>query len=351
VITLNKYVTKIPVILGATAVGKTEVSLLLAERMGGEIVSADAFQVYRGMDIGTAKSSPDELSRIPHHLIDILELNEQYSVFQFRSLALSAIEDIRSRGSIPMVAGGSGLYIKALVDGLFESPPADQEYRDFLWKEEDEKGPGYLHNLLSKEDPDSADRIHPNNIKRVIRALEVLKLTGVPISRWQKQWKGGEDEDERRTSNVERRTSNAAEAMPTTAHCPLPTAYSMIGLRRDREDLYNRINRRVLEMFDLGLVDETRELLEKGLLENRVACQALGYMEVRGYLAGEYGRDEAIKRLSTKTRHFAKRQLTWWRQDDRIQWIDISENDRAENVASRIMEISIILNRKGNKDR
>jgi len=366
VITLNKHVTKIPVILGATAVGKTEVSLLLAERMGAEIVSADAFQVYRGMDIGTAKPGPDELSRIPHHLIDILELNEEYSASRFRSLALSAIEDVRSRGSIPMVAGGSGLYIKALVDGLFESPPADQEYRDFLWREEDEKGPGYLHNLLLKDDPPSADRIHPNNIKRVIRALEVFKLTGVPISRWQKQW-GGNDErspslrqgyggqafndaEPRESSTVNRQPSTGNNQL-STPHSPFPIPYSLIGLRRDREDLYNRINRRVLEMFDLGLVDETRELLEKGLLENRVACQALGYMEVRGYLAGEYGRDEAIKRLSTKTRHFAKRQLTWWRQDARIQWIDISENDLADDVADRIMEISIILNRKDNKDR
>ncbi len=410
--------TKIPVVLGATAVGKTEVSLLLAERLGGEIVSADAFQVYRGMDIGTAKPGPAELSLIPHHLIDILELHERYSASRFRSLALSAIEDIRRRGSIPMVVGGSGLYIKALVDGLFESPPADQGYRDFLWKEEEEKGPGYLHSLLSKDDPDSADRIHPNNVKRVIRALEVLKLTGVPISRWQKQWKGGKDEDERRTSlrqgyggqasNFERRTSNSTVAsgnfergkderstfnvqrstfkdagaggdpelekdehrtpnvklrtsndtgprQPSTVNCQpstvfprqpstvnrqLSSPYSLIGLRREREDLYNRINRRVLEMFDLGLVDETRELLKKGLLENRVACQALGYMEVRGYLAGEYDRDEAIKRLSTKTRHFAKRQLTWWRSDNRIEWIDISENDRAEDVADRIMEIS-----------
>ncbi len=188
--------------------GKTEVSLLLAERIGGEIVSADAFQVYRGMDIGTAKPGPADLSRIPHHLIDILEISEQYSASRFRLLALPAIEDIRRRRSIPMVVGGSGLYIKALVDGLFESPPADQEYRDFLWKEEAAKGPGYLHNLLAQDDPASGDRIHPNNIKRVIRALEVLKLTGVPISRWQKQWSGGKDE--RRTSNSELRTSNVA---------------------------------------------------------------------------------------------------------------------------------------------
>ncbi len=339
------------IILGATAVGKTEVSLLLAERMGGEIVSADAFQVYRGMDIGTAKPGPAELSRIPHHLIDILEINEKYSASRFRSLALSAIEDIRRRGSIPMVVGGSGLYIKALVDGLFESPPADQGYRDYLWKEEAAKGPGYLHNLLAREDPSSSERIHPNNVKRVIRALEVLKLTGVPISRWQKQW---DKKTERSTFNVQRSTFNDAEpSPPSTVNCqlappdlsgstissPLPTPYLLIGLRRDRKDLYNRINRRVLEMFDLGLVDETRELLKKGLLENRVACQALGYMEVRGYLDGEYGRDEAIKRLSTKTRHFAKRQLTWWRRDERIRWVDLDQIAQAEDIVEKITNI------------
>ena len=346
----DNILDKVPIILGATAVGKTEVSLLLAERIGGEIVSADAFQVYRGMDIGTAKPGPADLSRIPHHMIDILEISEQYSVSRFRLLALSVIEDIRRRRSIPMVVGGSGLYIKALVDGLFESPPADQEYRDFLWNEEAAKGPGYLHNLLAQEDPASGDRIHPNNIKRVIRALEVLKLTGVPISRWQKQWVNGKDEH--RTSlrqgyggqapNIELRTSNDTEpCQPSTVNRQPSTffPYLLIGLRRERKDLYNRINLRVLEMFDLGLVDETRELLKKGLLENRVACQALGYMEVRGYLAGEYDRDEAIKRLSTKTRHFAKRQLTWWRQEDRIQWIDIAEDDRADKIVNRIMEI------------
>lgn len=327
--------------------GKTVISLILAERLGGEIISADAFQVYRGMDIGTAKPGPAELSRIPHHLIDILELTEQYNAARFLSLALSSTEDIRDRGLTPLVVGGSGLYLKALVDGLFESPPADQEYRDFLRREAEAKGPGYLHNLLAEEDPDSADRIHPNNLKRVIRALEVFKLTGVPISRWQRQWR---EKDERRTSNVERRTLNDAEPRQPSPgrrklsipHSPFPIPYLMIGLRRDRDDLYNRINRRVQEMFDRGLVEETRKLLKKGLMENRVARQALGYKEVRGYLDGEYDRDEAIKRLSTNTRHFAKRQLTWWRQDDRIQWIDLSGNDRDQDVVNRIMEIVVI---------
>jgi tRNA dimethylallyltransferase len=338
VTTLNKYVTKIPVILGPTAVGKTEVSLLLAERIGGEIISADAFQVYRGMDIGTAKPAPAELSRVPHHLINILKLNEQYSAARFRSLALDLIEDIRSRKAIPMVVGGSGLYIKALTDGLFEAPPSDQKYRDFLRQEEASKGSGYLHGLLFQQDPVSAGRIHPHNLKRVVRALEVLKLTGVPISRWQNQWRN--EKDERQTSNnAEPHQPATVNRQRSSSHSPFPIPYSLVGLRRTRDDLYSRINRRVLEMFDHGLVEETEELLKKGLMDNRVARQALGYREVQGYLTGEYDRDEAIKRLSTKTRHFAKRQLTWWRSDNRIQWIDLSEKDRIENVVDGMVEI------------
>ncbi|MEA1927323.1 MAG: tRNA (adenosine(37)-N6)-dimethylallyltransferase MiaA [Candidatus Auribacterota bacterium] len=347
---------KIPIILGPTAVGKTEVSLLLAERLGGEIVSADAFQVYRGMDIGTAKPGTAELSRVSHHLIDILDLHEQYSAARFRALALSAIGNIKCKGLTPLVVGGAGMYLRALVDGLFEAPPSDQEYRDFLRGEEAEKGPGYLHNLLEKEDPESAARIHRNNIKRVIRALEVLKLTGVPISRWQRQWEGRKNErrtnlrqgyggqasnaaELRSPSTVNRQPSTFLPRPPSIPHSPFPIPYSLIGLRRDRKDLYNRINWRVLEMFEIGLVEETRGLVKKGLMDNRVARQALGYKEVAGYLAGEYNREEAIKRLSTNTRHFAKRQLTWWRRDRRIRWVDIAAEERSGDIVNTILNI------------
>ena len=364
------------IILGPTAVGKTAVSLLLAERIGGEIISADAFQVYRGLDIATAKPGAAELSRVYHHLISILELSEQYSAARFRELALGLIGEIRARGAVPLVVGGSGLYIKALVDGLFESPPADQAYRDLLRREEEEKGRGYLHRLLMKRDPVSAGRIHPHNLKRIIRALEVLELTGVPISQWQIQWgvknerrtsnvqlrtsngagPGGNSElikDERSTFNVQRSTFNdtarsaesgaqgvrLAGGRPTTAYCPLPTAYLMIGLRRDRDDLYHRINRRVEEMFDCGLVGETERLLEEGIRDNRVAWQALGYKEVAGCLNGEYSREDTMIRLAAHTRHFAKRQLTWWRKDERIHWIDLGVNDMDKDAVNKIMRL------------
>ncbi len=440
------------IILGPTAVGKTAVSLLLAERIGGEIISADAFQVYRGLDIATAKPSPRDLSRVPHHLIDILDPSEQYSAARFRDLALPLIAGIKSRQAIPIVVGGAGLYLKVLVDGIFESPPADYSYREYLRREEEEKGPEYLHRILQELDPAAAARIHPHNRKRIIRALEVYEATGIPISQWQTQWRGehsaegiahnvpdggrlpspspgrlrspscgvhplppkgergaGRDEgrapgDERSTSNIQRSTFNEegqnvahgeqeaggqderstfnaqrstfngvgqiaergeqeaggrderstlnaqrstfnevgqnallSGEKPTTVHCPLSTAYLMIGLRRDRADLYARIERRAEEMFEGGLIEETKRLLALDVGENPVARQALGYKETIGYLHGEYPREEAVRRLAANTRHFAKRQLTWWRRDGRIQWIDIGADDTPEDVVDRII--------------
>ena len=331
------------IILGPTAVGKTAVSLLLAERIGGEIISADAFQVYRGLDIATAKPGPTEFSRVPHYLISILDLTDQYSTARFRDLAIPLIGQIRVRGAVPLIVGGSGLYLKALVDGLFESPPADQAYRDLLRKEEAEKGAGCLHRLLTERDPVAAGRIHPHNLKRVIRALEVLKLTGIPISRWQTQW-GIKDEhptfnDTAQSAERGAQGVRLAKGEPTTAHRPLPTAYLMIGLRRDRDDLYHRINRRVEEMFERGLVEETERLLKEGIKDNRVAWQALGYKEVAGYLNGEYSREDTMIRLAAKTRHFAKRQLTWWRRDKRIHWIDLTASERPHETVDKIMQL------------
>ncbi len=294
--------------------GKTEVSIALAERTGGEIISADAFQVYRGMDIGTAKPTPDQQRRVPHHLIDILNLDESYSVARFRQSALELIPEVVKREHLPLVVGGSALYIKCLVDGIFDSPPADQTLRSRLRREE-EKEPGTLHRRLTEVDPPAARKIHANNRKRIIRALEVFELTGVPISQWQKQW---------------------PEGKKATPDCPLPTAYTMIGLRRDRKDLYSRIEKRVEEMFENGLVEETEKLLEAGIRENRIAWQALGYKEVEGFLRGEYPREEAQSLLSKKTRNFAKRQLTWWRADKRIHWVDICHGDTAGKIVETI---------------
>ncbi|MFH1038915.1 MAG: tRNA (adenosine(37)-N6)-dimethylallyltransferase MiaA [PVC group bacterium] len=338
------------IILGPTAVGKTEVSILLAEKIGGEIISADAFQVYRGLDIASAKPSPRELARVPHHLIDILDLSEQYTAARFRELAGPLIAEIWRRPAVPIVVGGAGLYIRVLVDGLFPGPAADRACRDRLEREENEKGPGYLHRLLGDVDPAAARRIHPNNRKRIIRALEVYEATGIPISRWQTQWGR---KDEHRTSNVQRPTSNdtgqraerkepgalLAGKKPTTAHCPMSTAYIMVGLRRDRDDLYARINRRAEEMFERGLVEETGRLLERGIRENRIARQALGCKEAIGYLSGEYSREEAVRRLAANTRHLARRQLTWWRKDQRIRWVDLAPADQPEDALAGVMDI------------
>ena len=303
-----------PIILGPTAVGKTTVSILLADRLGGEIVSADAFQVYRGMDIATAKPSSEELARVPHHLIDILEPGEEYSAARFRELALPLLEEIRDRGKIPIVVGGSGMYIRVLVDGIFSSPPADRSLRQRLREEEARLGPGYLHDRLAREDPVSAERIHPRNLKRIVRALEVLELTGIPISRLQREWGS---------------SPPAREASP----------FRMIGLRRDRSDLYRRIDRRAEEMFTRGLLAETERLLESGRLETGPARLALGYREAAGCLRGEYGEEEAVRRLAAATRRFARRQMTWWRAERRIEWIDLLPDSSPEETAVRIVNL------------
>ncbi len=306
---------KTPIILGPTAVGKTAVAILLAERTGGEIVSADAFQVYRGMDIATAKPSPGELARVPHHLVDILDPGEEYSAARFRELALPLIEEIKGRGAVPIVSGGAGMYIRVLVDGIFSSPPADRDLRDRL-REEEEENPGVLHRRLARRDPVSAERIHPRNLKRIIRALEVLDLTGTAISSLQREW--GE-------------ADGAAES-----------PFLLIGLNRERTDLYSRIDRRAQVMFEGGLLEETRGLLETGRLEAGPARLALGYREAAGCLRGEYGEEEAVRRLAGATRRFARRQLTWWRKEPRIEWIDLAPGTPPEATAE---EIAVLLAR------
>lgn len=298
------------VLLGPTAAGKTEVSILLAEKLGGEIISADAFQVYRGMDIATAKLSRSQRGRVPHHLIDILDPDQVYSAADFRERTLKLISGIEKRGKIPLIVGGSGLYLKALVDGLFAAPPADPDYRRSLRRRE-EADPGCLYRELQLRDTAAAGRIHSHNQKRIIRALEVYHLTGSPISSLQTQWREPD----------------------------LRSGFFLIGLRREREDLYARINLRVREMFTMGLVEETAALLKQGIQLNPVAWQALGYREVAGYLREEYSRAEAEERLCLHTRHYARRQLTWWRRDQRIKWVDIKPGDPIEKTVEAILAI------------
>ena len=301
--------SKVPllVLVGPTAVGKTQVSLRLAEELDGEIVSADSMQVYKFMDIGTAKPTPEERRRIPHHLLDVCLPNEAFSVARYQRLAWDAIEDIHRRGRLPILTGGTGLYVQAVIDGLnFPPQPADKQYRAQLQAMANTEGAEAVHRLLQEIDPETAARLHPNNLRRVIRALEICRLTGRPMS-------AHLAEEPRRKP-------------PYNLH--------MYGLTRDRSELYERINQRVDEMIAAGLLDEVEGLVKMGFAEGKTALQALGYKEILAYLRGLRTLDEAIDLLKRDTRRYAKRQLTWFRRDHRIRWFNLSETSVEQVIAA-----------------
>lgn len=283
------------ILTGPTAVGKTALSIKLASKIGGEIISADSMQVYRQMDIGSAKIKPEEMGGIPHHLIDILEPEEEFNVCLFEKLALEAMEQIYERGHIPVVVGGTGFYIQALLYQIdFTEEETDTAYRDKLWQLGEEKGNHYLHELLRKVDPESAEEIHENNRKRVIRALEFYENCGKPIS-----------------------THNKEQRQKTSAY---NSCYFV--LTDDRKKLYERIESRVDQMLSKGLVDEVRTLKERGCNASMVSMQGLGYKEILEYLDGRCSLLEAVEKIKKETRHFAKRQLTWFRREKDVIWID-----------------------------
>lgn len=283
------------ILTGPTAVGKTALSIKLASKIGGEIISADSMQVYRQMDIGSAKIKPEEMGGIPHHLIDILEPEEEFNVCLFEKLALEAMEQIYERGHIPVVVGGTGFYIQALLYQIdFTEEETDTAYRDKLWQLGEEKGNHYLHELLRKVDPESAEEIHENNRKRVIRALEFYENCGKPIS-----------------------THNKEQRQKTSAY---NSCYFV--LTDDRKKLYERIESRVDRMLSKGLVDEVRTLKERGCNASMVSMQGLGYKEILEYLDGRCSLLEAVEKIKKETRHFAKRQLTWFRREKDVIWID-----------------------------
>ena len=283
------------ILTGPTAVGKTALSIKLASEIGGEIISADSMQVYRQMDIGSAKIKPEEMGGIPHHLIDILEPEEEFNVCLFEKLALEAMEQIYERGHIPVVVGGTGFYIQALLYQIdFTEEETDTAYRDKLWQLGEEKGNHYLHELLRKVDPESAEEIHENNRKRVIRALEFYENCGKPIS-----------------------THNKEQRQKTSAY---NSCYFV--LTDDRKKLYERIESRVDQMLSKGLVDEVRTLKERGCNASMVSMQGLGYKEILEYLDGRCSLLEAVEKIKKETRHFAKRQLTWFRREKDVIWID-----------------------------
>ena len=283
------------ILTGPTAVGKTALSIKLASEIGGEIISADSMQVYRQMDIGSAKIKSEEMGGIPHHLIDILEPEEEFNVCLFEKLALEAIEQIYERGHIPVVVGGTGFYIQALLYQIdFTEEETDTAFRDKLWQLGEEKGNHYLHELLRKVDPESAEEIHENNRKRVIRALEFYENSGKPIS-----------------------THNKEQRQKTSAY---NSCYFV--LTDDRKKLYERIESRVDQMLSKGLVDEVRTLKERGCNASMVSMQGLGYKEILEYLDGRCSLLEAVEKIKKETRHFAKRQLTWFRREKNVIWLD-----------------------------
>ncbi len=286
--------SKLLCLLGPTAVGKTEIAIELAQRLDAEIISVDSRQIYRQMDIGTAKPTLEERQAARHHLIDCIDISQPFSVADYQSLVDTAIADIQNRGKQALLVGGAGLYFRAIVDGLFEGPGADPTLREQLEQEAAQHGVEVLHERLHVCDPASADRIHPNNIVRVIRALEVYELTGTPMSELQQQW------------------HPEKQRYPFIAFC----------LTMPRALLYRRIEQRVDMMLANGLIAEVETLLAAGYARDTVALQSFGYRELIAYLDGNCTYMEAVSQLKQNTRRFAKRQLTWFRGDIRLEWID-----------------------------
>lgn len=302
------------VLTGPTAVGKTALSIQLARRIGGEIISADSMQVYRHMDIGTAKIRLEEMDGVPHHLIDILEPTEDFNVVRFQALARAAAEDIYSRGKIPIVAGGTGFYIQALLNDIdFTQIDENTQFREEMERLAAEQGAEVLHERLRAVDPESAEAIHANNVKRVIRALEYYEQTGEKIS-----------------------AHNEAERAKTS-----PYHFFYYVLNTNRTVLYERIEKRIDEMMEEGLVEEVRQLQAMGCRRDSVAMQGLGYKEILDYLDGACTLEDAIYKIKRDTRHFAKRQITWFKRENHVTWINKKDYNYDEDKILEVMLESI----------
>ena len=283
------------VLTGPTAVGKTSLSISLAKAVNGEIISADSMQVYKKMDIGSAKIRSEEMQGIPHYLVDVLEPEEEFHIVKFQQMAKKAMEDIYSRGKIPILVGGTGFYIQAVTKDIdFTEAQQENDYRKELEALAEEKGGEHLHEMLRKVDPVSADAIHAHNVKRVIRALEFYHQNGSPISAHNEEQKQHES--------------------------PYNLAYFVLNM--PRELLYERIDLRVDQMMKEGLLEEVSRLKEEGCHRGMVSMQGLGYKEILAYLDGEYPLEEAVRVLKRDTRHFAKRQLTWFRREQEVTWVN-----------------------------
>ena len=299
------------ILTGPTAVGKTALSIGLAKAVDGEIISADSMQVYRKMNIGTAKIQQSEMQGVRHHLIDILDPGEDFNVVLFKKYALEAMKDIYSRGKIPVVVGGTGFYIQALLyDINFEDNDNDMSYREELQTLAAEHGNSYIHDMLAGVDPESAEKIHENNVKRVIRALEFYKKTGTKISE-----------------------HNEVESQKES-----PYNFEYFVLNDDRQKLYDRIDRRIDIMLEDGLLDEVKSLVDEGYNRDLVSMQGLGYKEMIDYIQERYTLDEAVYTLKRDTRHFAKRQVTWFKREKQVTWVNKNEFDSEADILSFMIE-------------
>ena len=310
------------ILAGPTAVGKTSLSIRLAKETGGEIISADSMQVYRHMDIGSAKITKEEMDGVSHYLVDVLEPEEEFNVVRFQQMAKEAAEKIWEKGKIPLVVGGTGFYIQALLYDIdFTENDGDESYRRQLeQKASDEEGASELYEMLKTVDPKAAQEIHPRNIKRIIRALEFYHQTGRKIS----------------------------EHNETQRQKESPYNYAYFVLTDERSRLYERIDQRVDLMMEQGLLDEVRYLKERGVRKDSTAMQGLGYKELYAYLEGEYPLDEAVRIIKRDTRHFAKRQLTWFKRERDVIWADKSvigqeEEKLADYMLGHLREKNIII--------
>lgn len=295
---MNHPDREIIVICGPTAVGKTAYAIETALEFNGEIVSCDSMQLYKYMDIGSAKPTAEEQARVKHYLVDQIDPAQPFSAARYQALAKAAIEEIFAKGKVPVIAGGTGLYLNALLyDMDFSAPPGDPALRDELYALAEAEGPEALHQQLRQLDPDAASRIHPNNIKKVVRAVEAAKL-GSKLGDF------------------------SADLSPTSDYDAV-----LIGLTRDRTELYDRINRRVDLLMEAGLLEEVRELLDMGLDEGDISMKGIGYKELIGYFHGRYDLKTAIDLVKKNTRHYAKRQLTWFKRYKDMQWFNITQYD------------------------
>lgn len=295
---------KVILLVGPTCVGKTGAAIALARRIGTEIISADSMQIYRRMDIGTEKPTPAQLAEVTHHMIDIVEPSDNYSAGRYIEDVKPIIESLHSRGKVPVVTGGTGLYIKAMTRGLFRGPSADWALREELRNEDSDT----LYGRLRRLDPDTAETLEPGDRRRVVRALEVCILTG------------------KKMSEVKREHTST-----------LPYDFIKVALTRDRKELYGMIEERVEEMMRRGLLDEVKGVLEMN--PSRTAMQAIGYKELKGYLDGDYHLEEAVRLIKRNTRRYAKRQFTWFRKEEGLRWVDVTGLRNSEEVLEKTLPV------------